>query len=80
MKKRIEKKVTYIKDGKKIRRSVYGHSIDEVNEKISKLLSTPENAERISFQSVSEEWEEQHFANNVFDNMRNIIFCANKFM
>lgn len=63
MKKRIEKKVTYMKDGKKIRRSVYGHSIDEVNEKISKILSTPENADYISFQSVSEEWEEQHFAN-----------------
>lgn len=63
MAKRIEKKVTYLKDGKKIRRSVYGYSIDEVNEKISRILNTPENADRISFQVVSEEWEKQHFAN-----------------
>lgn len=57
------KKVTFYRDGKKVRTSAYGHTISEINEKIAKILNNSENANKKSFQSVSEEWEEHHFKN-----------------
>ncbi len=61
MSKRIEKKITFYRDGKKVRTSVYGHTNAEINEKIAKIINNSDNTNKKTFQSVSEEWEKNHF-------------------
>lgn len=54
---RIEKKVTI--NGKRI--SVYGYTAFEISQKIEKLKTEAENAKRPFFNSVLEDWQEEHF-------------------
>lgn len=60
---KIERKVTFERNGKTVRRTVRANSEAEFNEKYNAILEQVAKENRITFEKISEEWEEQHFKN-----------------
>ncbi len=58
---KIERKVTFERCGKKVRRTVRANSEAEFARKYAEILEAAERDSRITFEKVSYEWEEQHF-------------------
>lgn len=60
---KIERKITFERNGKTIRRTLRADSEAEFNEKYNAILEQAAKESRITFERISEEWEEQHFKN-----------------
>ncbi|MEG0898449.1 MAG: site-specific integrase [Oscillospiraceae bacterium] len=56
----LEKKVTVVINGEKVRKSVYGHTPEELTDNKEKLIAYYENQNIVTFKKVSEEWEKEH--------------------
>lgn len=46
--------------GKRVRKSVYYHTLDEYAEKKKKLLEAAQRANRPTFREIAEQWQEEH--------------------
>lgn len=60
---KIERKVTFERNGKTVRRTVRANSEAEFNEKYNQILAQAAKESEITFTKICDEWEENHFKN-----------------
>ena len=58
---KIERKITFERNGKKIRRTVRANSEEEFIKKSAEIIEKEQKASRITFEKVADEWQEYHY-------------------
>lgn len=60
---KIERKITFERNGKTVRRTLRAETEAEFNKKYNEIIEKAERESRETFQKISEEWENVHFEN-----------------